>query len=211
MCACFTLPERNGVFAEVSCSDDVALLYRPLKQCNSIVIALDLRPAALQPRSPAASQSRRSRPRSCAVGWRKGGPYRSAAPPLRPHTHVHSLSLPLFFSLPCTLTQLQSCDTHHRFNHFPAPLLLLRADLIQQHLRSLLICWSEAPELISCSWSFKSAFFFSSGSLKFYLLFLGSFLIAVVVLSDGIFAFCSCDQRVSAAAQQRRHDWPRLL
>lgn len=112
MCACFTLPERNGVFAEVSCSDDVALLYRPLKQCNSIVIALDLRPAALQPRSPAASQSRRSRPRSCAVGWRKGGPYRSAAPPLRPHTHTYILSLSPCFSLCRARSHSSSHVTH---------------------------------------------------------------------------------------------------
>lgn len=34
--------------AEVSCFDDVALLYHPLKQCNSIVIAFGLRPTLQQ-------------------------------------------------------------------------------------------------------------------------------------------------------------------
>lgn len=47
--------------AEVSCFDDVALLYHPLKQCNSIVIAFGLRPIPQQQYSG----------RTDAAKWRK--------------------------------------------------------------------------------------------------------------------------------------------
>lgn len=121
---CFALPERNGVFAEVSCSDDVALLYRPLKQCNSIVIALDLRPAALQTCRPAAA----AQGAALFGGGREARIDRQPHPFSHTHTHTLIFSLSPCFSLTCTLTQLQSCDTHHRFNagwsHFPVLLFL---------------------------------------------------------------------------------------
>lgn len=39
----FSVCVSHSQLAEVSCFDDVALLYHPLKQCNSIVIAFGLR------------------------------------------------------------------------------------------------------------------------------------------------------------------------